>query len=223
LNSLSRAKQFLAKKASKLALSVVPLAALALVPNARAGAVYAGGTLETGACSVSPSGAGSCSTTQASATGGNTNLNWIQMYGSGSVSGGGSLYFFASGSGFGSISAGVVPVSWDFKIQNVQSSVDWSLRFDIFLTNSGSGSFSQSGSMSSDGSVTGSSQFNVPSGSVSGWDIRLNTSSQSGSYSVTIPSGSTLDLNSPAPEPSTILLTSLGGAALLLRRRKRKA
>jgi hypothetical protein len=219
LDSVSRARQFLAKKASKLALSVVPLAALALVPSARASA-----TFDVGTCTVDLAFAsGSCSTSQYSATGGNPNLNWIQMTGKGSVnvvnSSAGFIDFLASGGGSGSIVAGVVPVSWDFQV-NAMSTVNWTISFEIFANN-GSGSYTQSGYLSSGGEVKGASEINVPSGGVTGWKMSLNTNAVN-PYVVTIPSGSTLDLNSPAPEPSTILLTSLGGVALLLRRRKKK-
>jgi hypothetical protein len=221
VNSLERAKLFLAKKASRLALAVLPLAAIAVPAHA--------GSFSAGGCGLM-TGSGSCTVSQASSTGGNSQANWLQMFGSGwaQSSGGWMAEFFASGGASGSLS-GNVPVSWDFSVNNVlDPTVDWSVDFEVFYNMSGSQSiqtaeFSQSGSGSTPFSASGSGLLSLPNGAMlNGYSMDLFTSS-SGAFTVDIPENLTMDLNpaSGVPEPSTILLVSAGGAALLWRRRKK--
>jgi PEP-CTERM motif len=236
MNSLERAKRFVAEKASRLALTVVPLAALAVsaVPAKAA-------TLNPSTCTAfATSGSASCSTIQVNPVGQNPQLNWIAFGGSGSAPFGGSINFGISGgtADGGSISAGTVPVSWDFFIDPVMVTlkpgplvtsveVSWSVFFNLNLDNTSFPSFSMSGSAPLGSEVTGSGLISVSGGSVNGYTMSLSTSS-SLSYSVSVPLLTSVDLNpgTPAgvPEPSTLLLMIPGLAgALILRRRKKTA
>ena len=135
---LERAKRFLAQKASRLAVVVVPLAAVALSSSpAKAGSI----TLTSGSgcvldvCTVS-TGTG----------GGYSGMNSIDLSTSGSVTafhiGDYQLDFSANGGvtgGSGSISPGTeIPVSWDFVLLNPQldPTVTWNITFSL---NDGSG------------------------------------------------------------------------------------
>jgi hypothetical protein len=235
MSSLQRAQQFLARKASRLALAIVPLAALTIsAPPAKAGAILAPGTcVVSGASGVS----GSCSSSQISSIGGNNQLNWIALAGSGSVSSefGGTATFTASGSAnSGSISAGSVPVSWNFTLTDAEngSFVDWTVMYTLDVLPSGgslqeytytNNNFSDTGTTPTP--VTGSASLAIPTGGdVEGWEIELETFSNGTTYSVNVPAGSTLDLNpqaSGAPEPATLFLIPAAGALLFLRRKKR--
>jgi hypothetical protein len=234
---LERAKRFLAQKASRLAVVVVPLAAVALSSSpAKAGSI----TLTSGSgcvldvCTVS-TGTG----------GGYSGMNSIDLSTSGSVTafhiGDYQLDFSANGGvtgGSGSISPGTeIPVSWDFVLLNPQldPTVTWNITFSL---NDGSGRSETQYSYSASGSnattltgttVSGTGDITIPAsggGDITGWSITLDTSA-TGSYRVDIPGDLTLVLNSPGssgavPEPSSMLLTVPGmGALLLLRRKKR--
>src|SRR5579863_3860828 len=124
MNSLERAKSFLARKASRLALAVVPLAAVAISSSpARAGTIV---HLNSGSCNV-VSGGGTCGTSLLT-PGGNSQINdFVSMFSSGSlssvVSGSGSVLDVsatgAANSGAFSSTPTTVPVAWDFSIENV--------------------------------------------------------------------------------------------------------
>jgi hypothetical protein len=233
MNSLERAKHFLARKASRLALAVVPLAAVAVsTPSAKAAAILN----NSGGCDVT-TGTGSCGIDIFS-SGGNNHLNVASLFTSGAAVASGSALDFSGGLTSGGANGGTlngkVPVSWDFDIIQAATSrtVDWTITFTLY----GSGgsvvsTFSKSGSAaSSSGSgtlVAGSGNLPSPSGSnIYGYSITLDTETASGkgSYSINIPADASLDLNpdTSTPEPSTLLLTIPGiGALLLLRRKKR--
>jgi hypothetical protein len=237
MSSLERAKRFLAEKTSRLALSVVPLAALAVsaVPAHAEVTFNVGSGSGNGNCSVSASfmGSGSCSSFQQSATGGNVFANWVAIQGNGSMSSasGGSIDFAVnSGGASGVLASGTIPISWDFLLDSSSSgSVAWSVLFRVSFSGGGSDSFSMSGSTSLTGlssvEVVGSGAITIGTGgSVDGYAIALDTNTFGTGipYSVDIPDGS-LDLNSPAPapEPATLFLVPAAGALLFLRRKKR--
>lgn len=235
MNSLERARQFLAQKASRLALAIVPLAALAIsTPSAKARPITTSGSFASnpGDCFVTGTGAaGSCGTSIAGAVGGNTNLNWIAMFGSGNAVGSGdTLDFSADAPGSGTLPAGSVPVAWDFTVNQLTSqdpTVDWNVAFRIVMSTTGSPySFTQSGSASTGSVVSGTGSIIIPSGgSLVSFIMDLNTSASGGGfpYGINIPGGATLDLN-PAPEPASLLLIAPGlGALLFLRRKKRQS
>lgn len=235
MNSLERAKRFLAQKASRLALTMLPLAALALSTSP----AKASATLASGVCAVTD-GLGTCTDTTATG-GGNTGLNTIEVSTiEPAFSNINTLDFLSLGAASGSAS-GEVPVSWDFVLLNAPAdpTVSWNITFTLRNGTGGSAQLYQftqtgSGSTSALGTVVSGSGFiSIPSGGgndLTAWAINLNSNSPFGfdtdtNYSIDIPADATLVLNSPAnssvPEPSTLLLM-LPGAALLLRRKKRQ-
>src|SRR5580704_17780256 len=122
MNSLERAKRFLAEKASRLAIAVVPLAAVAVsaVP-AKAGVILQAGGPD---CFVT-TGTGNCNTVD---FGGSSNiLEGLALVSSGGASSssfvnstvGNEIVFSASdgvSSGGSLTTPTVVPVSWDFDL-----------------------------------------------------------------------------------------------------------
>jgi len=228
MSSLERAKRFVAQKAWRLALVVVPLAALTVSTGSAKATTL---TFNPGSnCFASGDGeTGSCQTVQEAATGGNPAANWVAMTGSAtqSSSSGGAVNFTVSGStNNGTIGAGTIPVAWNFSFGQVSvtdPTVNWTLLFQ--LEGSVGAYFETSGSTSTGDTVTGNGVITIPtSGTVSLYLINLLTSS-SGEYTLTVPGSATLDLNplAPAgvPEPATLfLLGPAAGALLLLRRRK---
>lgn len=224
MNSLSRAKHFIAKKASKLALAVVPLAALAVATPAKANVIFDVGS-NCGAFFTG--GSGSCFTGSPSASGGNSSAGWVQMFGTGFTADGNSGGFFASGGANGALLAGSVPVSWDFSVTSGSGAFFYDVFFDLFFSG-GSVGFDSSNVASAPTEITGSGSIILPSGGVGiiGYDIGLNTNAANSSfgYTLTVPGGSTLDLNpaSGVPEPATLLFTAVGGGMLLMLRRRKK-
>jgi hypothetical protein len=233
MNSLERAKRFLARKASRLALAVVPLAAVAISSSpAKANAV-----LTSDDCSVTV-GSGSCGIELSGTPGGNNHLNSAFLSTSGStVLSVGGVVDFSGGSPSGGASGsynGKVPVAWDFDIVTT-TATNRVVAYTITFTLNGSGgavvaSFTTSGSAtSSSGGTAVSGTANIPTPGAStpifGYTITLDTDNGNGkAYGIEIPADSTLDLNplTSTPEPSTLLLTIPGvGALLLLRRKKR--
>lgn len=235
MTSLERAKHFLARKASRLALAVVPLAAVTISSSsAKAEAI-----LTSDACTVT-TGSGSCGISLSGVSGGNMHLNSAFLSTSGStVLSVGSAIDFSGGSPSGGATGsynGKVPVSWDFDLIEVNAVrvIDWTLTFT--LNGSGGGAvatFSKSGSASTSSgggtAVSGSGNMPTPGAStpIFGYTITLDTTTMSGkgSYEINIPVGSTLDLNpdpGSVPEPSTLLLMVPGVGALLLLRRKKQ-
>jgi hypothetical protein len=228
--SLDRARKFLAAKAAKLALTVVPLAALSVA------ALPAFGSLVFGSCSVSGTGTtGSCTITQAAATGSDTNLNALQLAGSAATSGGSITMGVTNATGSGTYS-GIVPVSWYFEIIDPGlDTINWQITAEI-IGNSGSTTITPNGSVTSTGWITGNSSLDLTDGastSIKNYDLSVVfhdiSQPSSGSFSVSIPAGSTIDLNTtttagPAstPEPATLLLTGGGLASVAVLRRRRK-
>lgn len=230
MNSLEKARQFLAAKASKLAMTVVPLAALTVVAPVASQAAPVGVIFSQGQCGVT-SLDGSC-TTVATATGGSELANWIALSGSTGPGSSGSATIYAFGSAGGSLEQGVsLPVSWDFTILNPESlsgTAEWNVYFLLNLGSGGTASFNQSGTAAIGDRVTGTGSITMDYfDNIVSYEFGVGTSSQT-YYMLDVPSNSTLDLNPVAstgtPEPSTVT-TLLGGAAGLffLRRRKRTA
>jgi hypothetical protein len=218
VSSLERAKLFLAQKATRLALGVVPLAALAVsaVP-AQASTIFQSGE----ACFA---GTGTCSVSQTSAVGGNPQANWVALTGSGtstSSSGSQILDFYAIGTDTGTLT-GSVPVYWNFTLNpSSGSTVSWTVDETIYYGSSGAADFSANGNSSTPGQVTGTGSITIPGTiGVTGYRIELDTDG-SIPYTVNIPAGS-LDLNpGGVPEPATLFLVPGAGALLLLRRKKK--
>jgi hypothetical protein len=233
--SLQRAKNFLAAKASRLALAVVPLAAIAVsaVP-AHAGSIVVSG-FSYNSCSVSDGGSGTCTITQANSTGSVTSLNALQLAGTGSTSSGSLSFGVTSAGAAGTVPGGNLPVSWYFQITDPNSDViDWSIVAEVSTSSpSGSHLINPSGSVSSTGWVQSSGNISLPSGTINGYELELNLNDVThpgGTFSVNIPAGSTIDFNntntagSGTPEPASLLLAGGGLASLaFLRRRKKKA
>jgi hypothetical protein len=229
ITSLDRAKRFIAEKAKKVAITLMPLAALSV-----AALPAHAGTLGTGSCTTA-GGSGSCTITQASATGANPALNWLQLAGSGSTTTGQLFFGTAIGSASGSApSQGTIPVSWYFEIIDPGSlTIGWSLGANIIGSNSQPGVF-PSGSVSSTQFVTGSGLIHPNGGTLSSYILEASFQVQGppgqGAFSVLIPAGSTIDLNgtttagpSGTPEPGSVILMGTGGAALLLLRRRQRS
>jgi hypothetical protein len=220
MSSLERAKQFLAQKATRLALGVVPLAALAVsaVP-AQASTIFQTG--ET--CSVV--GSGTCSVSQTGAVGGNPQANWVALTGSGtstSSSGSQILDFDAIGTDAGTLTAGSVPVYWNFTLNpSSGSTVYWTVEETINFSSGGFTEIIVDGNSSAPGQVTGTDSITIFGAiDVTGYEIQLNTNGST-PYTVNIPAGS-LDLNpGGVPEPATLILVAGAGALLLLRRKKK--
>jgi hypothetical protein len=235
LNSLERAKQFLQGKASRLALAIAPLAAVALsIPAAHAGSVSPV-VFGTGAnCSSSAvSGSASCTSVQEASTGGNANANWVAFFGSGTSNASSAAIDFgiSGGSVSGFLPAGNIPVSWVFDLSSPTSgSVGYTLFFELGVQPTVGPeyfpSFTFSSSAGSNSHVASSGSISVPtSGTVLFYDAVLDTSAPF-SYSVNIPSGSTVNVNqvsATTPEPTTLLMLPGAAAILFLRRRKRTA
>jgi hypothetical protein len=222
---LSQAKEFIARKASKLAMVAVPLAVLAVTVPARAGVI------------LNPNGTDSCFALQSGgtciivsgATGGNSGMNQVLLSGMATASnlnGNFTADLLNSGSGTansGSLAVGSVPVHWLFDITGNSNPVNWSLGFSLDLSDS-TDSFTMTGT-SSGGQVSGDQAITVlTAGNVLGYSIFLDTNSSSG-YTLTVPSNATLVINSgnaSAPEPASLWLMAGGGALLLLKKLKRR-
>ena len=224
MDLLNQAKEFIARKASKLAMAAVPLGVLAAAGTAKATTVvldpnYPGQTADY----CYPYDTGSCTLTT-NATGGNSFLNQVVLTGSATTnSGGQTLYAGLGNSGSGTSNGGLltgnVPVSWVFAVNGNSGAVGWSVDFWLVYSG-GEYSFSTSGSTSG-GQVTGSGSISVPTPeAITAYGINI-TASGSSSFTLTAP----LTLNSTpassAPEPGALLLMGAGGAALLLVRKKR--
>ena len=226
MDSLERARRFLARRTSRLALTVLPLAALAITaPAAKADTT----TLATGSNCVVDTGTGACGTTQEAAIGGNTGLNWVGLFSSGSLSSsGGQLFLTATGGVSGSeafLASGNVPVAWDFNISPLPQdpAVDWTLTFQVNFSGGGSSTFSTGANSATGDTVQGSGSISTSGGTVDGYQITLHAGGPS-DFQINIPNASTLDLNpqlSAVPEPSSLLVISAAGALMILRRKKR--
>jgi hypothetical protein len=236
LNLLERAKGYVAAKASKIALTVVPLAALAISAVPAHATVATGVSFSPSSCFVAQ-GSGSCTDDQANPVGGNPSANWLELFTTGAVTPlgeGDQVILSASGSASGLfLTDQNIPVSWNFLIDGPSGgTVNWDILFQVF-TNSGSFSVDPGGSadIPSGGPstvITGSGSLFVGASTVTGYGIQLTVSDPGfDSYSVTVPGGGTIDFNtntqSTVPEPSSIALAVSGLLGLLVSRRKKRS
>jgi hypothetical protein len=232
MTSLERAKQFLKSKARGLALTAVPLAALAsMALPAKADVVF-----NSGFCSGSTSGIGGLAAGGSCGFSSMGSQNGVQGI---SLSASQTLMAGFSGSGLmsmvldwgGSISngsgmsGGSIPVAWLF---SVTPSVSGGGFLSYLLTASvdgGAPTMLASGGLSSSGVTTiqGSADWSLSG--PSSYDIQLQVTDSNAfggdSIAVDVPAGSTIDINAAAPEPSSLLLLGPGAALLLLRRRRK--
>jgi len=238
MTSLDRAKRFLAAKTAKIALAAVPLA---LAVPASFGQVSL--TFNTGTCTVSagfPATSGSCALQQFSAIGGNSSANWLDLYTTTNIGpGNGSILLNANGTASGGMTSGeTLPVSWDFSFSQIPtqggnltsvSPMDVQISFFINGTTA-SGSFFQDLGNVGLGETTGSGFLTMPTftgtDTISSYSIQFNATNVPSNFRLSIPQGTSLDLNdvaSATPEPSTFVLGGAGMGLLgLMRRRFRR-
>ena len=247
MTSLDRAKQFLREKGRKLALTAVPLAALAIaaIPahaatvTAVTGSGSTAGSIGPISCSASGGGGGFCTIVSQGYEGAASDLNWLQLFGNGSVSGGSITFENSGSSASGVLNPGTIGVSWDFTISGaiqatqlpttgisvgIPDGATWTVFYGIETTGDGWVSGSESNTISSPATVTGSDSLIFNSGgTVEAFELGLTVSSPD-SVSISIPGGETLDINPPSatPEPASLLLTVAGLTALGFLRRRRK-
>lgn len=236
MNSLERAKKFLASKAAKIALTAVPLAVAVPAALGQGPSLilnYSSG------CSVNV-GSGSCSLSGSQSSGGNPNVNYLSMASSGSLyPASGSLSLSSNEGASGTVTNGeIIPIAWDFSVyEDVEQGLATTTsggtvngNLSVTLNGTGfSGSYSQNfgGPITVGSTVSGSGNLVISgSGSVTTWRISLDfTPGSTSSYNVDIPGGSTIDVNplsSATPEPATFVLTGAGLLGLLQGWRKRK-
>lgn len=228
MNLVQRAGGVVSSRASKAALAAVMLATLTIAGRAEII------SFDPGACGAIHGVGGTC-TIAILGTGGNPNANQVETYTNTAyessfvgVNNVPEVELKFSGTATGSFdSPQGIPVSWDFDITNNHpgTTVSWSLLLEVF-TSGPTYSDSLSGEVGSSASaqtVSGDSDITGVVGSVTGWEIEL-TATQAGSsntnsdeFSVDIPGGATIVLNSDTPEPASIFLASAGLAILLLR------
>jgi hypothetical protein len=252
MTSIERARRFIQARGKAIALTIVPLAAIAIAASqpARAATVL---VFNSGGCNVTSTGVLAEPVSECYATpipGFQNNANGVKLTGSGNVSvvsgGFGSVTFEISGTANGGVPGplGVLPVSWDFTVAQLQGeqnlpaasqsgSLSYSLNYSL---NSGSFSRTESGSLSFDDSscfiaacshIMGTDTIGVD-GPVFGYDISLTiqgTFSQGSVLFLSIP-GNSVDLNPTAgtPEPASMALglSGLLGIAFAGFRRGRK-
>jgi hypothetical protein len=237
MNSLDRAKRFLAAKTAKLAMVAVPLAMA--VP-----AAFGQISFSTAAGCTVTAGVGTCGVEQLSSTGGNPLANWVDIFTNQAVTpSNGSISFLTSGSATGIVNSGeIFPVSWDFSLSQQQTQLPGNQSglttvapFDVSLnwflnTDSGTFSFTQDLGNLSIGTYIGSATFapNLASGStasLSSYEIQMSITNDTNFIQVSVPQGTSIDLNSSTatPEPGTFaLLGGTGMLGLLWRFRRRK-
>jgi len=241
VTSIERAKAYLESRARKLALAAVPLAiAAAGVMPAKAGNIQLN---VGGSATYTAKGAGCC----AEGTTASSNLPAYNNLIGATLSG--SITSFISGSGidtltwdYSNTASGVpgvasVPIFWDFILlpATLADTVSWELDVNfnggaVTNTFSGSGlSGSSSYEIISSNYATQPTVINLP-GTLTSYEVILTAAfnhgaSESGSDSVNIPGGASIDLNSASvtPEPGTWTLLLTGSGAILWLGRRRKA
>jgi len=250
MTSIERARQFIQARGKAIALTIVPLAAIAIAASqpVRAANVV---TFTPQGCDVVQDGIlqqplADCSTTPI--PGFQNNANGLKLSGEASVnasgSGPGSLTFNYYGSANGATPQGSLPLSWDFTVgTNQQIPAAWFPgSYDLeYNLNDGAFIRTESGSLSFDAQcqnnqdltcahVTGTDTFPVD-GPINSYDITLTISGyffNSSFLQVTIPNNS-IDFNPQAaqvatPEPTSMALglSGLLGLAFAGFRRRRK-
>jgi hypothetical protein len=224
LHLLERARHFVAAKATTVALTVVLLAALTAIAVPAKAIGINSVTFDTSSCFLTQGG-GSCGDSIVSSTGGNPVGNWLDMYTTSTLteSSVGASVIQVDGTATGSFTTTqVLPVAWNFTVNsavNGVTSVLWSLDFQV-TTSNGVASVNPSGTATIGVPVTGNTTLTVAPGTIMSYSIDLSvTGPPSDDFTVTVPGGSTLDINpvSPTPEPASFLLAGLGSMLLFLR------
>jgi hypothetical protein len=247
MTSVEKARRFIQARGKAIAMTIVPLAAIAVAASQPA---KAGGLLfNSGGCIESVTGVFSQPTGKCLDTpipGFQNGANSIKLSGTATVetvSGGqGSLTIEAAGTANGQApDVGLLPVSWDFTIQTNRLPVQSGVMGLAFSFNSGSFSKFLPGSLGGFGQcgddlycldIEGSDTVAID-GPVYSWQIAFflgGTFDPGTILSVNIP-GNSIDLNpqsaqvSPAPEPASMALgvSGLLGLAFAKFRRRRKA
>jgi hypothetical protein len=186
---------------------------------------------QTDTCSVGV-GTGSCALVwaDAGAPGGDPNMNWLQLYGTGNsafVEDGGHyvLSFSASGGSDNSaFPAGSIPDSWNFTVNSASvSPITWTVSFTMGVSGNYQGT-TDTGSVAPGTNVTGSDLITFGTGGTVGYYYIGISLSSASPFSVSVPAGSTIDLNPASvsvPEPGSMWLVAAGAACLPLRRKWR--
>ncbi len=229
MSCVLNAKYRVRSRATSVALAVIPLAMMIAALPARGESV----TFNPGICMADYGHGGTC-TIALLGEGGNPDANQVEVYtqnpyASSAVSSQNDreIELTFQGSGSGSFDTPeTVPVSWDFDITNRHSgtTVSWNLLFEIFTSGNSPSTESISGSVGSSSTaqeISGAGDISGVSGSVTGWEIQLTATSSTpqDTFSLNIPGGATLNLNSPTPEPSTLFLAGAGLAGLMFKKR----
>jgi hypothetical protein len=249
MTSLDRANRFLSNKSRAIALSIVPLAGLAISYTPAAASVSDQLTaFNPGRCVVS------ATVANVSVTGDNCadaaqgapdsgGLLGVKVYSENSSfesspisafsSSGGTfgLEIFASGGTTGNTFGGTIPVSWDFSVTTGDGG-DFAHQLFYDISGSPDNSFS-TGSLSSftnasGSTISGTNSLNLSTGTIitGGYEIELrvaeSTNCCSKSLTVNVPTNS-LDLapSTATPEPGSVFLFGSGFAGMLLRRFRR--
>jgi hypothetical protein len=236
MSSLDRAKQFLQNKTRTLALSVVPFAALvALTPPAKATTVVFNPATPTLTAS-SPSGSLVTSNLSSVALAVFNGVSGVAGSGNGTLTNGSSgswtISFDMAGSANGVSMAAPIPVDWLFNFtSSTNSSFPWALTLNlngspVTLTPSPD---PVSGVMFGPDShqVSGTALIPLQEGLINSYDLLLKISDSSvttGTFTLDVPAGSTLDINpvGAAPEPSAFFLAAPALGLLLLRLRQKQ-
>jgi hypothetical protein len=247
MTSMERAKRFLSQKSRAIAVTIVPLAGLAISQTPAMASAAPLTALTPGTCSVTPTStygasvSGDCTDVQESAPD-STGLLGIKMYTTNSsfapnpitataFSGGTfAMDISASGGVNGAVFAGTIPVSWDFTLS---SSDGGNLAYLLTYTLTGPGVVLNEGNLGNFNVTSGSTisgtdsmTYSGPIG-VTGWAIQLQVQEAAAlgtapSITVNVPTNS-VDFAPAAatPEPASLFLFGGGLAGLLLRRFRR--
>jgi len=241
MNLLQRAKALIAEKATKIAIAVVPLAALVVfAPQAKATTSLTFGT--TPSCIINAGISGGCAAKQLLAQGGLSSTNAIEGYTTADIFSdfSNTIQFTYGSTASGSLaSAQNLPVAWDFYVTSPSGGVNWNIVFSL-TSNTSCGpcalaappvvtyQVNPSGTAPANSSaadhVFGSTTFALPAGVLfSSYQVVFKATSTS-SFFINVPQGTSLDFNpvisSPSPEPASLALAAVGLAGILFRRRR---
>jgi|SRR5580692_8526127 hypothetical protein len=228
MTSVERAKRFLQSGARAIALTVVPLASVAVIaPSLEASPLI----LTPATCDAIPSGSGTfvitpCTTTQL-ATGAD-GVTGLKLYGSDSTTSlsAGFLALNFTTQGTASGTAGIVPVAYDFTLSDTFSNaMSWDVYFDV-AGNLTDASGTASG-ISTGGTITGSFSVDLSSiGNAYEYVLHVEAieeaSAPNDTLTIDIPQNS-VDVNpvsSAVPEPAYPGLIGSALAALVWWRRR---